>query len=318
MTTLAILAHNEETHIAEVINSFIQIFEQIIVINDGSKDSTKKIVESIQKNNSNVFLINNKKNLGAGKSLEICIQQFIQSQDNYLIKIDGDNQFKQEDVKKIKKLIESKKFDFIKCDRFWEKGIEGVIPNIRYFGNAFASILAKFSSGNWKVNDPLNGLFAFSRDSLEDFKLPKIFYRYGYPFYFVTYMLNLSVEKEIKIGQLKNTISYKDEKSTLNPFVLFFKLFGYAVKNYYTKIKRKLRYSSLQVSAFLDIFSQIFLFISFYSLYKFIAIRYFSSIGPQGSWFIVFIILFLISMSLLFFSMRSENEISTEFFTELN
>ena len=66
-------------------------------------------------------------------------------------------------------------FDFIKCDRFWEKGIEGDIPTIRYFGNAFASFLAKFSTGNWRVNDPLNGLFGFSKTSLENFRLPKLF-----------------------------------------------------------------------------------------------------------------------------------------------
>ena len=83
-----------------------------------------------------------------------------------LIKIDGDNQFKKEDIIKIKGLLENESFDFIKCDRFWDGGIEGTIPSIRYFGNAFASFLAKFSTGNWKVNDPLNGLFGYSRKSL--------------------------------------------------------------------------------------------------------------------------------------------------------
>ncbi len=318
MTTLAILAHDEEAHIGDLIVSYLDVFENILVVNDGSKDSTKFIVENLQTNNSQVTLIDNQKNLGAGKSLEICINKFLEGDDEYLIKVDGDNQFKLEDVIKLKKIIETGNYDFIKCDRFWEKGIEGSIPSIRYFGNAFATVLAKFSSGNWKVNDPLNGLFAYSRKSLKGFKLPKLFYRYGYPFYFVTYMINLSIENNIKIGQLKNTIKYKNEKSSLNPLILFFKLVGYSIKNYYVKIKTKLKYSALQVSAFLDIFSQLFLFLSFYSLYKFFSIRYFSSIGPQGSWFIVFMIFFTFSIILLFFSLQSENEISSKNFIELH
>lgn len=121
VTTLAILAHNEEAHIGDLIVSYLDVFENILVVNDGSKDSTKSIVKNLQTNNSQVTLIDNQKNLGAGKSLEICINKFLEGDDEYLIKVDGDNQFKLEDVIKLKKIIETGNYDFIKCDRFWEK-----------------------------------------------------------------------------------------------------------------------------------------------------------------------------------------------------
>ena len=318
MTTLAILAYNEEEHINEVVETYINLFDNLIIVNDSSKDKTQEILEKLKENYKSINIINNSKNQGAGKSLEICINEFLKTDEQYLIKIDGDSQFKKEDVIKIKEAIESMDYDFIKCDRFWDGGIEGSIPNIRYFGNAFASMLAKFSTGNWQVNDPLNGLFGCSRKSLIDFKLPKLFYRYGYPFYFVTYMINLSIEKNIKVGQLKNTIIYKDKKKSLNPFVIFFKLLGFSVRNYYSKIKRKLKYSQLQISALMDIGSQIFFYSSMFSLYRFFRIRYFDGIGPQGIWFIVFIILFLFFVILLIFSLKSENEIAQQNFTELS
>ena len=131
-------------------------------------------------------------------------------------------------------------------------------------------------------------------------------------------MINLSIEKNIKVGQLKNTIIYKDQKKSLNPFVIFFKLLGFSVRNYYSKIKRKLKYSQLQISALMDIGSQIFFYSSMFSLYRFFRIRYFDGIGPQGIWFIVFIILFLFFVILLIFSLKSENEIAQQNFTELS
>ena len=148
MTTLGILSYNEEKNIESVINNYADIFEKIIIINDGSKDETFDILEKLKKEYKNLSVVNNSKNLGAGRSLEICINQFLETRDEYLIKIDGDNQFKKEDILKIKKTFNSNHFDYIKCDRFWSGGISGQIPLVRYFGNAFASILIKFSSGN--------------------------------------------------------------------------------------------------------------------------------------------------------------------------
>jgi dolichol-phosphate mannosyltransferase len=318
VTTLIILAFNEENHIKGVLDDYIEYFENIIVVDDKSSDKTLDLLNKYSLEHKKINIICNDKNYGAGRSLEIAIDAFLDGQDEYLVKIDGDNQFKKENILKIKEIIESKKYDYIKCDRFWAEGIEGNIPHIRYFGNAFASFLSKFTTGNWKINDPLNGLFALSKKSVSSLKLPKLFYRYGYPFYFVAYMTTLSLEKNIKIGQYKNTVVYKDEKSYLNPLTMFSKLMLFSVKNYYKKIKRKLRYSNLQISALLDVVSQIFLLLSIFSVYKFLMIRYFNAVGPQGSWFIVFIILFSLFSIFLFFSQRSENDQLQKNFSELN
>ena len=52
-------------------------------------------------------------------------------------------------------------------------GINGKIPFIRYLNNAFASFLIKFATGNWKINDALNGLFVISKDVVKDYKTPR-------------------------------------------------------------------------------------------------------------------------------------------------
>ena len=56
-----------------------------------------------------------------------------------MIKIDGDNQFENTNVLDMLEKAENSNASFVKADRFWKEGIEGEIPKIRYFGNAFAS-----------------------------------------------------------------------------------------------------------------------------------------------------------------------------------
>ena len=58
----------------------------------------------------------------------------------------------------------------------------------------------------------------------KDFSLPKLFNRYGYPFYLNCFVCNYLINNHIKIGQYKNVVSYRDEKSNLNAFIMFFKL----------------------------------------------------------------------------------------------
>mgnify|MGYP001186650435 FL=1 len=317
MTTLLILAYNEKSYIYDLINDYKDSFKEILVVDDCSTDGTSDELKRSIEENQNLKVITNDKNLGAGRSFIKGINEFLKSDSKYLIKIDGDNQFKKNDVLKLKELIIQKELDFIKCDRFWEKGIEGKIPNIRYVGNAFASLLIKFTTGYSKINDPLNGLFAFSKKSLIGFNLPKLFNRYGYPFYFVTRICNKSIGSQLKIGQLKNTISYLEQKKSINPFVMLFKLLIFSIYIYYKKIRIKFKYSDYQISSLMDISSQIFLFLGLFSLYRFLGIRYFNLIGPQGSWFIVFLIFFFTSSTFLFFSLKKENENNRHRYHEL-
>ena len=63
--SLLILAYNEEETIISEVEQYIELFEEIIIVNDCSKDRTKILVEDyINKNNvTNIKLINNKKML---------------------------------------------------------------------------------------------------------------------------------------------------------------------------------------------------------------------------------------------------------------
>ena len=99
MTACLVLAYNEENHIEETLTSVSLLFDLIIVVNDGSTDKTIQKINDLSFKNIN--LINNEKNLGAGKSLLIGIKEFLNSDESHLIKIDGDNQFKKHDIERL-------------------------------------------------------------------------------------------------------------------------------------------------------------------------------------------------------------------------
>ena len=318
MNTLLVLAYNEEENISEVILSLEDEFDSIIVVNDSSKDSTESLLKKLSLNSSKIKILTNSKNLGAGKSFEVGFKAFLESSSSYLVKIDGDGQFNKNDVLTIKKLLNEDSFDFIKSDRFWENGIEGNIPLIRYFGNAFASLLLKFSTGNWTLNDPLNGLMGFSKKSLIELSIPKKFNRYGYPFYVTTSIFYISFLKKLNIGQYKNIVKYSNEKSNLNALTMFFKLVSFTITNFFSKISRKLSNSKLQISAIIDIFATFIILLSKFSIYKFLSIRFFNVDGGQGTWFLLFIIFFIMFLGMLYFSQKIENDFSENYVKEIH
>ena len=86
-----------------------------------------------------MIVINNSKNFGAGRSFELGVHKFLESDSFNLIKVDGDDQFQEKDILNIKSILEQNKYSFVRCDRFWSGGIIGKMPNIRYLGNSIAS-----------------------------------------------------------------------------------------------------------------------------------------------------------------------------------
>ena len=310
-SALLILAYNEEKNIYKTIEELVHDFDLILVINDKSTDETKNILDNLKLKNKNIIVINNFKNLGAGKSFQVGIDELKKYDVDNIIKIDGDGQFAKEDVLKIKSFLEIEDFQYIKSNRFWDNGIEGKIPTIRYFGNTIASILIKFNTGIFSINDPLNGLFGFKKTTLKDIVIPKRFNRYGYPFYVNSIML----EKKYLTIEILNKVKYGiGEKSQLKALPVFFKLLRYSINYFFKNINLKFRDSNLQVSAFLDLIFLTLQFLSIYFFIKFINVRYFISEGSQTNLFILFSIFQFVALNLIYKSKIIENRIKKNIF----
>ncbi len=87
-------AFNEEENLAANIGKFNDYLRrqnydyEIIIVNDGSADGTKKIAEELAAENKNLKLINNKKNQGKGAAVR---QGLLSARGEYRLFIDADN-----------------------------------------------------------------------------------------------------------------------------------------------------------------------------------------------------------------------------------
>ncbi len=89
-------AHNEEGNIRKTVESCVSYLEknlgayEIIVVNDGSLDRTREIVEEMSSANPNVVLVNHEINRGYGSALR---SGFDKARHEYIFFMDSDGQF---------------------------------------------------------------------------------------------------------------------------------------------------------------------------------------------------------------------------------
>lgn len=89
-------AHNEEENIENTVNDCVSYLTgkvgafEVIVVNDGSKDNTRSIVESMSSANPSVILVNHEVNRGYGGAL---LSGFEKASLGYIFFMDSDGQF---------------------------------------------------------------------------------------------------------------------------------------------------------------------------------------------------------------------------------
>ncbi len=99
-------AYNESENISKSVNALIKaipngISFELIVVDDGSTDSTPQIVRNLIKNNERIRLIRHRKNMGYGSAIATGLRA---SKKDWIFFADSDGQF---DYKQIKKFINS-------------------------------------------------------------------------------------------------------------------------------------------------------------------------------------------------------------------
>jgi len=300
---LGVLAFNEENHIENVIQKLLSLKEDIVIIDDFSSDRTEEILKQFE-NIKNIKIIRNKNNLGAGSSTKILLDTAKQLGYTFLVKIDGDDQFAVDDVQKIINLHKNGNYQYIKSNRYWDGGIVGDIPKIRFFGNLVATFLMQLAAGSRKLFDPLNGLFGVTLD-LNPYLNDKVYpTRYGYP-YFFTLLASLH---GLKTYQINNVVNYGDQSSQLNSIKVFFTILKLTLVFYIRKLKIKKTISSLQKSALYDIFFVVALLIFKILISLFLYIVFYATSSLISTSNLLILIIASLFSSLIFFNFSFKEE----------
>lgn len=161
-------AFNEEEKIGEVIKkipkSIFGISTIVLVVDDGSKDETKKVAEK-----SGAVVVSHLVNGGVGMAFQTGLQKALELGADYLVNIDADGQYTPKDIEKIFKPIVAGEAEFVTANRFKDelgnKRIPENMPKDKYYGNLLMSKLISFLAGQ-KFEDVSSGFRAYSKKAM--------------------------------------------------------------------------------------------------------------------------------------------------------
>lgn len=164
---LFIPAKNEASTIAEVIGALETQFDdlgaakEILVIDDGSTDETGAIAQGL-----GATVRRHPRSQGLGRSFREAHQYALTQGHAYLLTIDGDRQFREEDLRAIYQKLAVEGFDFVSGSRFLEASERIAMPATKRFGNRLlARVVATITRR--PITDSTCGLRGYSRNALE-------------------------------------------------------------------------------------------------------------------------------------------------------
>ena len=155
-TYVVVPAYNEERTLGGVIDDLTRYFrrEEIVVVNDGSKDRTEEIARS-----KGVHVLTHLVNRGLGGALGTGIAYALRRGARLIVTFDADGQHLVEDAIRVMAPVAEGKADFAIGSRL--KGDTSQMPFLKKFGNFVLDSITALFAGRY-VSDSQSGLRCFS------------------------------------------------------------------------------------------------------------------------------------------------------------
>lgn len=174
-------SYNEETQIGNVIDTMPSYVDRIIIVDDKSKDRTVEVVKGHRDDSDRIVLIVHETNQGVGGAIATGYNWALENEFDVAVVMAGDGQMNPDDLPAILDPVVSGCADYTKGNRLFTGEAFQKIPHVRYFGNAFLSLLTKIASGYWHLADSQSGYTAINRKALNVIDWDSMYKRYGQP-----------------------------------------------------------------------------------------------------------------------------------------
>jgi glycosyltransferase involved in cell wall biosynthesis len=204
--SIIIPVYNEEKTVAKILKRVVNVklpvaHKEILVINDGSTDKTRSIIESLKLKEINLY--NSKKNQGKGSAVKFGIKK---ATGDYIVIQDADLEYDPKDIINLLKHLQSVSAEVVYGSRLKR------LPNfsrdertmqffIHYLGNKFLSLTASILYLHW-VTDMESCYKLFPRKAMESITI----HAKGFEF-----------EPEITAKLLKNGYKISEIPISTNP-----------------------------------------------------------------------------------------------------
>jgi len=209
--SILIPAYNEEATIGPILQEITDsdLFEEIIVVNDGSTDSTGEMVKEFP----HVKLITNRTNMGNGASVR---KGILKTTKPYVIVMDADGQHPPQKIKKLVDRAMDNQFDLVVASRKENRNVS----RLRNVGNRVFEMLAGYLAGE-KIEDLTCGFRVFRRSAV--MKIIHLFpKRYSYPATSVLALLSLGYNVGyLRVPEIKARERGKSQVNIIRDFFRF-------------------------------------------------------------------------------------------------
>src|SRR3989338_7325644 len=185
---IIIPAKDEERHIGKVIEEtkrYSEYFNNILVVDDGSSDSTTEIAKQ-----QSVQVIRHIINLGKGAALKTGCDYAIKKGAEIIIAMDADLQHEPKEIPNFLKVLKENNADII----FGYRKLTGEMPLILKFGNFFINTMFSLLY-NIQVRDSQSGYRCFTKQAYQKIRWQSFDY---------------SMESEMIARAGKNKLKYKE------------------------------------------------------------------------------------------------------------
>jgi glycosyltransferase involved in cell wall biosynthesis len=171
-------AYNEEALVGSTVSGIPAFVDNIIVVDDCSKDETAARAQNADKR---VEVIAHERNQGVGAAIVTGYRRAIAIDADVTCVMAADGQMDPDDLETLVRAIAIDETDYAKANRLFTGQAWQLIPRTRYLGNAALSFMTKIASGYWHVADSQSGYTAVNLETLKLLDLDRIYRRYGFP-----------------------------------------------------------------------------------------------------------------------------------------
>lgn len=277
---IVIPAYNEEILIGKTLSTMPDFVDNMIVINDCSKDKTLEKIKEFQAKDPRIIIINHEKNKGLGQSL---IDGYVKCRDlglDITAVMAGDAQMSPDDLPSVLDPIAEGRADYSKGNRLLVKDVAKHMPLHRLIGNAGLTFLTKFATGYWHIIDPQCGYTAISHRALSAIPIESMIKGYGYN----ADILNMLNILEFPVADVEVKPVYGEEKSKIKLYKYIPNVSILLIKLFFRRLVRKYlvrNFNPLCLSYFAGLFLFFFGALPFASLFLYRYAKYYDF--PQTS-----------------------------------
>lgn len=186
---------------------------RFIVVNDGSTDDTRQVVQQLMERVDNIQAANHQENLGYAAAQKTGFKMALEQGADIVVLLHSDGQYAPELLPVLLKPLQDEQADVVQGSRILGgKAIEGGMPLYKYLANRVLSTLENIVTG-LHLAEYHSGYMLYSRKALEAIPFEKL----GNTFHFDGEMLIMAAKRGMRVKEIGIPTRYGTERSYLRP-----------------------------------------------------------------------------------------------------